>query len=93
MKYLKQINKEKNSYKNINNLRLHQCPICFIIMEKNEKSNYIKCINCNQHSCWLCKEPCSNNHFNFYNITGCPLMRYGNFKIKIYLMKFYIFML
>ena len=61
------------NYDNFENYRL--CPKCNILIEKNNGSNEITCINCGYKFCWLCLEECTSEHFNIYNFTGCPGMR------------------
>jgi ariadne-1 len=63
--------------KNNNSTNYKQCPECFVIIEKNEGCNHMKCVNCNYEFCWLCMKKYISDHYAYYNFRGCPGMRYG----------------
>jgi hypothetical protein len=40
----------------------------------------MKCIGCDFDFCWLCGQIYTTDHFSVYNFTGCPGMRFSNYK-------------
>lgn len=67
---IQEINKKDNyNYK--------QCPMCKIIIEKIEGCNHMKCSNCDHEFCWLCLQEYEDDHYAYYNFSGCPGLKYG----------------
>eukprot|EP01083_Nonionella_stella_P142658 441846_1 len=54
-----------------------KCPKCKIRIEKNEGCNHMTCQSCKYEFCWICRGKYDGNHFNQWNIFGCPGAQYS----------------
>ena len=61
------------------NYNYKQCPLCKIIIEKVEGCNHMKCSNCFHEFCWLCLQEYEEDHYAYYNFSGCPGLKYGKY--------------
>jgi len=61
------------------NEKIKMCPSCQSLIEKSsdETCNHMKC-TCGYEFCWLCLKEYNRYHYAFYNIIGCPGMKYRN---------------
>jgi len=61
------------------NEKIKMCPSCSSLIEKSsdETCNHMKC-QCGFQFCWLCLKEYNQFHYAFYNITGCPGLKYRN---------------
>jgi len=55
-----------------------KCPQCKTIIEKMAGCNHMTCSNCKFEFCWLCGGKYSSNHFDVFNVLGCPGMQSGS---------------
>jgi len=58
------------------NKTLQNCPSCSIWTEKLIGCNHLKCPSCKYEWCWLCDGKYSGNHYDIYNVLGCPGMHF-----------------
>jgi hypothetical protein len=49
-----------------------KCPSCKLPTEKNGGCNHMTCYRCGIDWCWLCGRRMGENHFEPWNIFGCP---------------------
>lgn len=54
------------------NKDVQKCPKCRIRIEKDEGCNHMTCRSCQYEFCWICRGHYSSNHFEPWNIFGCP---------------------
>mmetsp|Transcript_6789 Transcript_6789/g.7042 ORF Transcript_6789/g.7042 Transcript_6789/m.7042 type:complete len:579 (+) Transcript_6789:13-1749(+) len=64
----------KENLKNKSSVKL--CPLCEVIIEKNEGCNHMTCINCYYEFCWICSRKYESGHFSVFNFSGCPGMEF-----------------
>lgn len=55
-----------------------KCPQCKTMIEKMAGCNHMTCSNCKFEFCWLCGGKYSSNHFDVFNVLGCPGMQSGS---------------
>jgi len=55
-----------------------KCPNCKSLIEKMSGCNHMTCYKCKYEFCWLCNGKYSSNHFDVFNVLGCPGMQSGN---------------
>ena len=58
------------------NLDVQKCPRCKVKIEKAEGCNHMTCQSCKYEFCWICRGPYSDDHFEPWNIFGCPGAQY-----------------
>ncbi|KAM3129174.1 hypothetical protein pb186bvf_018729 [Paramecium bursaria] len=56
----------------VNEYSIHRCPKCNYYIQKNYGCNHMTCWHCNYEFCWLCGRQYRTNHYDFWNIIGCP---------------------
>jgi len=55
-----------------------KCPQCKTMIEKIAGCNHMTCSSCKFEFCWLCGGKYSSNHFDVFNVLGCPGMQSGS---------------
>lgn len=55
-----------------------KCPRCKTMIEKIAGCNHMTCSSCKYEFCWLCGGKYSSNHFDVFNVLGCPGMQSGS---------------
>jgi len=48
------------------------CPRCRVPVEKISGCNHMTCYACNYEWCWMCGGKYTHDHFEPYNLFGCP---------------------
>ena len=54
---------------------VRNCPKCKRKIEKNGGCNLIECVFCEFKFCWICGKKFKENHYKWWNFTGCPGMQ------------------
>jgi len=55
-----------------------KCPQCKTLIEKMAGCNHMTCGSCKYDFCWLCGGKYTSNHFDVFNVLGCPGMQSGS---------------
>ncbi|CAD8151793.1 unnamed protein product [Paramecium octaurelia] len=58
-------------------LKVQRCDNCRSLIQKREECNHMVCQQCKYQFCWLCKQKFTDKHYKYYNIFGCPGMRFS----------------
>jgi hypothetical protein len=62
----------------IKNSNVVKCPNCGFGTEKIDGCNHMTCAKCRYDWCWLCRGKYYDNHFEPWNMFGCPGSQYGS---------------
>eukprot|EP01113_Clastostelium_recurvatum_P032600 TRINITY_DN4210_c0_g1_i2.p1 TRINITY_DN4210_c0_g1~~TRINITY_DN4210_c0_g1_i2.p1 ORF type:complete len:531 (-),score=73.69 TRINITY_DN4210_c0_g1_i2:208-1716(-) len=60
------------------NKHTKKCPQCKTPIEKASGCNHMTCAHCHHEWCWLCGRKYTPNHYDLYNVLGCPGLQSGS---------------
>ncbi|CAK73143.1 unnamed protein product (macronuclear) [Paramecium tetraurelia] len=69
---------DQDIIKSLKKFKIKKCNNCGSLIQKNDGCNQMICQYCKNQFCWLCQQKITDKHYKYYNLFGCPGLRYSH---------------